>query len=508
LGEAVVNIPGRHNVLNALAVAALASELGVPFRTVAEAVGTFSGARRRFDTRFRSAALRVVDDYAHHPTEIAATIAAARGLAPSRVLCVFQPHRFSRTRLLGQAFGPAFDGADRVFVTGVYAAGEPPEPGVSGQTVVDAINARRPGHATSTPSLAEAALAAGAAMRQGDLVLVLGAGDVHRVATALAADAGVLEALREALGGEPATLKLYEPMARHTTILTGGPAQFWVEVHSLEALSRTVRFLRAEGIPLRVVGRGSNLLVRDGGVRGAVVHPAGRGFEQVIVEGNLVRAGSGARLKKLTSAAAAAGLTGFEWMEGVPGTLGGALRMNAGAMGHQTFDQVESVTFLTQAGALETKPGHAFAAGYRNVPELAENYAVSAVLRGTPATAGQIASLLAGSKAKRKATQPVAASAGCIFKNPGPLPAGRLVEELGFKGRSHGAAQVSDVHGNFIVNRGGARAADVLALIDEIREAAARERGLHLETEVQVIGQDEPVVLAGGPAPTGTKPHQ
>ncbi|MDG2122722.1 MAG: UDP-N-acetylmuramate--L-alanine ligase, partial [Verrucomicrobiales bacterium] len=169
LGTVVLNIPGRHNILNSLAVVALATELGVGFRAIADALATFSGAKRRFDNRFTSENFRVVDDYGHHPTEVAATIAAARGLEPNRVLCVFQPHRYSRTKLLREDFGRAFDGVDELFVTDVYAASEAPIDGVSGETIVSAVN-ENGGSAVSTPTLADANRAAGNALRAGDLV--------------------------------------------------------------------------------------------------------------------------------------------------------------------------------------------------------------------------------------------------------------------------------------------------------------------------------------------------
>jgi UDP-N-acetylmuramate--L-alanine ligase/UDP-N-acetylenolpyruvoylglucosamine reductase len=500
LGELVLNIPGRHNVSNALAAVALATDRGVSFEKIRSALEGFRGAKRRFEVRHRSDAYRIVDDYGHHPSEIAATLAAARALQPGRLVVVFQPHRYTRTQLLKDQFGPAFAAADAVFVTDVYAASEPPIPGIGGQTIIEAINASAPSVATfSTPKVATAHLAVGNFLRPGDLLVTLGAGNVHEVGTRLAAALRTLEEMAAALQGETrvgseeasAVVRLYEPMSRHTTMLIGGPADYWIEPRTVAGFQRLVRHLRDRGIPIRVIGRGSNLLVRDGGIRGAVIHPAKGEFAEVrVIAPDCLEAGVGARFQKLAMTARAAGIGGFEWMEGIPGNVGGGLRMNAGAMGVQTFDQVVSVRLLDSLGELRVKNREELTAYYRHVPELATHYAVSAVFRGTPTPVERIDAGLAESKQKRRVSQPVAASAGCIFKNPDACPAGKLIDELGLKNTAVGRARISPVHGNFMVNEGGATAADVLALIDVVKRAARDQRGVELETEVQIVGED------------------
>jgi UDP-N-acetylenolpyruvoylglucosamine reductase len=275
-------------------------------------------------------------------------------------------------------------------------------------------------------------------------------------------------------------------------MLVGGPAQYWIEPHTFEAFAAVVNCCRERGIAMRVVGRGSNLLVRDGGIRGAVIHPAGGAFSECRAEDGKVIAGAGVRLKKLASVAQAAGIGGFEWMEGIPGNVGGALRMNAGAMGTETFDQVVSVTFLDEDGEIRTRSRDAIVSSYRDVPELRRNFALQAVFEGKPDSAEAIQQRWDASRSKRRSSQPVAASAGCIFKNPSSeVPAGKLVDELGLKGSEEGKARVSEVHGNFIVNGGGATASDVLAMIDRIKASARETRGIELETEVKVLGEDD-----------------
>lgn len=492
LGDVELGIPGRHNVLNALAAIATADQLGADFRLVSRALNTFAGAKRRFETKYLSPRLRLVDDYGHHPTELAATLQTARSLKPGRVVVLFQPHRYSRTLALADDFGSVLQAADRVFITDVYPASELPIPGVSGETIVAAAKRLGSDHVTSLPNLATAHHTVGNALEPGDLLITLGAGNVHEAGTRIAHDLKVLEEILHLAPRDEIDARLYEPMRRHTTLLVGGPAQYWIEPHSFEAFAAVVNHCRERGIALRVVGRGSNLLIRDGGIRGAVVHPTGGVFSEcrVLDDGTLL-AGAGVRLKKLASVAQAAGIGGFEWMEGIPGNVGGSLRMNAGAMGTETFDRVVSVTFLDEDGEIRVRSRDEILANYRDVPELRRNFALQAVFAGPPDTAESIQARWDASRAKRRTSQPIAASAGCIFKNPSETPAGKLVDELGLKGCAEGKARVSEVHGNFIVNGGGATAGEVLAVIERIRAAAREARGIELETEVKVIGEEE-----------------
>ena len=176
---------------------------------------------------------------------------------------------------------------------------------------------------------------------------------------------------------------------------------------------------------------------------------------------------------------------------GIPGAVGGSLRMNAGAMGIETFDQVVRVRIVDEAGEIKDLTPGEMEVRYREVSSLEASHALAATFRGHVSSAAGIQRLLEESSAKRKRSQPIAASAGCIFKNPSrECPAGRLVQELGLKNTNVGAARVSEVHGNFIVNDGGASAADVLALIEHIKQRAWDSRGIRMETEVRIVGHD------------------
>jgi UDP-N-acetylmuramate--alanine ligase len=489
LGEAILSVPGQHNVSNALGVIALGMELGIPFEKIKRSLARFQHARRRFEIKYESDRFLLVDDYGHHPTEIRATLETAKSIGRKRVLTMFQPHRYSRTEALRRQFGGAFNDAERVVVTDVYGSDEAPVSGITGQIIADEIIAQGHRGVSYQPRLELVHSDVGNMLDPGDLVLSLGAGNIHEQLSLLAADLVIAENLKVIVGDE-GEVRLYEPLAKHTTLRVGGPAQFWVEPRTEKGFAELVRFCRRENLSLFVVGRGSNLLVRDGGIRGVVVHPTGGDFDKIEVDGNEITAGVGAKLKEVAYAGKAAGLGGLEWMEGIPGEVGGGLRMNAGAMGAQTFERVLRVRYLDGEGVPHTKTASELDVHYRHVPSLAHNYAVAAVFRGEPAAAEEIARRLDESQQKRRTTQPAAKSAGCIFKNPDSCPAGKLVDELGLKNSHVGKARVSEVHGNFIVNDGGATASEILELIAKIQETARTKRGIELQTEVQIVGEE------------------
>lgn len=488
LGKIILNIPGVHNAVNALSVIALGSEIGVPFEKMAASLATFRGAKRRFEVIYESEKNLIIDDYGHHPTEIASTLATARTGRHKRVVAIFQPHRYTRTQGLKEEFGRAFDLADHVFVADIYPASEKPITGISGQTVVDAMIAHGHPSAVHVADLNKIHQAAASVLEDGDLIITLGAGNIHEAAKRLAKDLQIKSRLQGIM--REGTIRLYEPLSKHTTMRIGGPAQYWVEPETEEGFADLVSHCFDEDIPFMVMGRGSNLLVRDGGIPGVVAYLSRGEFQHHEVNGVEISAGVGVKFKQLSALARNADIAGFEWMEGIPGNLGGGLRMNAGAMGVQTFDQIVRVRYCDQDGNIFVKTPKEMDVHYRNVPTLRQNYALSAVMRGHAGSKSAIDTVIAQSMAKRRQSQPVAASAGCIFKNPENIPAGKLIEELGFKSFAVGSARVSDIHGNFIVNDGGATAKDVLTLIHEIQIAAERDRGISLETEVQIVGVD------------------
>ena len=215
-------------------------------------------------------------------------------------------------------------------------------------------------------------------------------------------------------------------------------------------------------------------------------HPV---FGQVEVDGQRLRCGAGVRLKAIAVEARRYGVGGLEFLEGIPGSLGGGLRMNAGAMGSCMFSMVESVRGMDRLGKVLEIPASDLPVVYRSCPWFESHVALGAVLRGKASTAEAVAGVMKGYSAKRWESQPAQSSAGCIFKNPAEIPAGKLIDELGLKGMRVGAARVSDVHGNFIINEGGATARDVLELIEKVRAQARAQRRIELQTEVEIVGE-------------------
>jgi UDP-N-acetylenolpyruvoylglucosamine reductase len=285
-------------------------------------------------------------------------------------------------------------------------------------------------------------------------------------------------------------LRLDEPMAKKTTLRVGGAADVFVEPASEADLAKLVRFCREYEIKTMALGRGSNLLIRDGGIRGVVISLGHANFSKIVIDGARMVCGAGAKLKNVAVEARRNQLAGFEFLEGIPGSVGGALRMNAGAMGGATFDLVESVRFIDYHGEIHEEKAAQIHVEYRCCPSLKTNIALGAVLKGSVSTSEVIAERMAQFSQKRWKSQPAAPSAGCIFKNPVTIPAGKLVDELGLKGTRVGGAVVSDVHGNFIVNDNNASAKDVLALIEIVKQRAREARGIELHTEVEIVGEE------------------
>jgi UDP-N-acetylmuramate dehydrogenase len=299
---------------------------------------------------------------------------------------------------------------------------------------------------------------------------------------------GLVDALRARLDGR---VRAGEPLARHTSFRIGGPADVLVEPETRAELALVLREARAAGIRVVVLGGGSNVLVGDGGLRGVVVK-LGSGFSRVTwaatADGATVHAGAAVRLGRLARAAVARGLSGLEYAEGIPGTVGGALFMNAGAYGgevSETVDAVEGVDGRT-GDALDLR-GSELAFRYRR-SSLAPGFVVTAVrfrLRRDPLARARMAE----ARTRRTASQPHgSANAGSIFKNPPGDHAGRLIETAGLKGARAGRARISERHANFIVNEGGARAVEVKALMDLAQRVVWERNGVWLEPEVQLVG--------------------
>ena len=272
----------------------------------------------------------------------------------------------------------------------------------------------------------------------------------------------------------------------------GGPARVYAEPAGAEDLQHLLLEAGRRHLPVLLLGRGSNLIIPDAGVDGLVIclgHDNWQKFETQ--PDGRVWAGAGLRLKNLCGLATKAGLQGFEFLEGIPGSVGGALRMNAGAMGGWMFDVVEEVHLMTLSGEIRTLKKADLHVDYRHCAELQDTIALGAWLRpASSADATDIRRQMDVYQKKRVETQPREPSAGCIFKNPTGMSAGRLIEDAGLKGERVGDAEVSTVHANFIVNRGHATSADIIGLVKKIRARVKSSRGVDLEPEVLLYGQE------------------
>lgn len=296
---------------------------------------------------------------------------------------------------------------------------------------------------------------------------------------------------RELCSGAYGLVDFDVPMSDHTTFRIGGPADVFIEPTSEKELIRCVRFLRTEGIPLCLIGNGSNLLVRDGGIRGAVVK-LGRRFSDITVEGDRIRVQAGAQLSAVAKMSFRAELTGMETISGIPGSIGGAVAMNAGAYGGEMKDVVESVRVIDSAGEVVDIPAEEMSFSYRHSRVQDEHLIVVEVsLRLSPGNPEQIEERYKDYTERRITKQPLdKASAGSTFKRPSVGFASALIDEAGFRGYSVGDAQVSTKHCGFLVNNGKASAKDVLELIKIIQDEIYEKKGIHLEPEVRIIGEE------------------
>jgi UDP-N-acetylmuramate dehydrogenase len=280
-----------------------------------------------------------------------------------------------------------------------------------------------------------------------------------------------------------------EPMRRHTTFRTGGPADLLVQPEA-EQIAPILEVCRNEEIPWTVIGNGSNLLVGDGGIRGVVLE-IGKQMSDVVIEGTVITAGAGAMLSSIASRAAAAELTGMEFASGIPGSLGGAVVMNAGAYGGEMKDILQKVTVLTPDGTVQTLSVEELELSYRHsiIPE--KGYLViSAVLKLQPGNADEIQSIMDDLKEKRVSKQPLEyPSAGSTFKRPEGYFAGKLIQDAGLRGFRVGGAQVSEKHCGFIINRDQATSTDICQLMQQVSEIVYEKFGVRLEPEVKKIGE-------------------
>lgn len=285
-------------------------------------------------------------------------------------------------------------------------------------------------------------------------------------------------------------VRLHEPMKKHTTFRIGGPADYYLCPHSTEELQKILQICRENKLEFFILGNGSNLLVSDKGYRGVVIQ-LWKNFSDIETEDNTITVKAGALLSKVAAEALEESLTGMEFASGIPGTMGGAVMMNAGAYGGEMKDIIREVTVLTREGELLTLSKEEMNSGYRTSVVKEKGYVViSAVLQLRKGDREEIRKVMDELKERRVTKQPLdMPSAGSTFKRPEGYFAGKLIMDAGLRGFSVGGAQISEKHCGFVVNKGDATAADVLGLIGEVQKRVQEKFGVALEPEVKFLGE-------------------
>lgn len=507
-------VPGRHNARNAVAALAALDALGMPVDRSIKALGVYEGIGRRFEHKGTVNGVDVIDEYAHHPEEITAVLNAARDVYPGRrIVAVHQPHTYSRTHALMKEFASSLELADLVVLMEIYGVGEVNEHHISSAHMASLI--RKAVTLASDP--ADAAEKTRALMQPGDVVMTVGAGSVTQVGPLLIQGAkparAAVERKRPLMSARPPKqadvtipdapqLKVMQgaAMSLYTTMRIGGPADYLIRTGTADDLAHALRWASAEGLPVTVIGGGSNLLVDDEGIRGLVIvvrTPGERAASllQVEDEGDtvLLTVGAQAPLSWLGRHAAEQGWAGMDWAVGLPGQVGGATVNNAGAHGTEMKDHLVALDMLDTTGEVTRQ----------DVAWLQPTYRMTRIkgeARPRPWTVlRSVIRLPKGNRAElilradehaefRRRTQPTGACSGSLFANPEGDFAARLIEEAGLKGYQVGAMQISPKHANWMMNTGGGTAAEARELVELVRETVRDRFGIGLRPEIEFLG--------------------
>lgn len=285
-------------------------------------------------------------------------------------------------------------------------------------------------------------------------------------------------------------IKLNEPLCKYTATKLGGAADLFVMPGNIEETITTVKYAHANQIPLLLLGNGSNMVVRDGGVRGIVLHLAK--LNKIKVEGTLIHAEGGANIFDASKVAASHSLTGFEFACGIPGSIGGAMAMNAGAYGGEVKDIIVQATVLTEAGEVLVLSKEELELGYRqSIIAKKGYYVLSADFRLEEGDQEEINAKVADLTYQRESKQPLEfPSAGSVFKRPPGYFAGKMIQDCGMQGKGHGGAEVSTKHAGFIVNKNEATATDYIQTIEMVKAEVKKTFGVELELEVKIVGEE------------------
>jgi UDP-N-acetylmuramate--L-alanine ligase/UDP-N-acetylenolpyruvoylglucosamine reductase len=487
-------IPGKHNVLNALAAVCCGVLYGLSLEEAVSGLAGFELPGRRFELIEPVGQGRVISDYAHHPTEIRALIetASLNQANAGRLIGIFQPHRYTRTHALKMDFPESFDGLDELVLLPVYAASEDPLEGGTSWDLYQQIRKQE-----IDLCYAETPRAAWEYCRDrmtaDDTLLIIGAGDVVEITEWVHEDNRsdwlnrISDDCRARLSPE-SRIRVQEPLGTRTGMAVGGQVDLLADCQSPDDLVGLLHIAKKHALSIVVIGAGRNTLIRDTGFKGVVVRLVGSDFTTISFKGNELIAGGGVPLNKLASQVEQAGFGGYEWLTAVPGTIGGAVRMNAGAYGSDMSKHVLWVTILdTHTCEVRTLPRDELAFHYRACSSVVDHIVLSAGFALDQPIHDESRALKARI-AEERAWQARLRTVGSIFKNPEGHFAGALIEEAGLKGFCIGGARFSERHANFITTEPGANASDVLALIDLARNRVRRQFQVELITEVVILG--------------------
>ena len=515
-----VPVAGAHNALNATAAAALAIELGATTASVSDGLAAFDGVGRRFEQRGEAAGVTFVDDYAHLPTEVEAAIEAGNGGGWDRVVAIFQPHPLQPHPGLGPYVRPLVHRRGRRGGDGHLLERRGPSSRSHRRVGCRRRAVRRPGgrRALRGRSQRPGRAAGGVAGARRSVPDPGGRRPHQHPAPGHRRAGGGLMGVADTVAaafGDAATVDA--DLAALTTYRVGGRASVLVELHQHDDIDRLASLVAGD-TPLLVVGNGSNMLVADGGFDGVAVRLAGS-FEAVDIDGSaadstpsadadpdgvVVRVGGAAPLPAVARQTAAAGLGGFEWAVGVPGSVGGAVRMNAGGHGSDMSETLLRVRVGNlRTGHHETMEATALGLRYRHSDLGAEHVVEWAELALRRADSEESKVLVSEIVTWRRANQPGGSNAGSVFTNPVGDSAGRLIDTAGCKGLRIGTAEVSEKHANFFQADPGGAADDVVELMLEVQRRVLATHGVGLVAETRLVGFPPAVVDAltsGAPA--------
>ncbi len=446
---------------------------------------TFPGIKRRQECLFKNDFLSVTTDYAHHPTELATYLRFAKNISPGhKHWVVFEPHRYSRTKTFADKFANVLSKADKSLLFPIYSASESNETNISSQEIAKGL--------TNVEGTEFLELSNFRKCFEKETVPVsihfLGAGIIDKWSK------NWLSRLKEEWFSilSKATKSLQRNISLRTlsTFKIGGDALFFAKPEALDELLTLLRTLHTLKLPWFVLGNGSNLLIPEKTFNGMVIQCKSSYWQQInYLSDNSFEVGCGVTLKRLMDSLEKNGIGGFEFLEGIPGTLGGALKMNAGTGKESLFDNLLTLTIVTDAGTCETLNKDKIQYSYRKCPTLDNAIAVKAIFQGKKCNEAIIKAKRDNGRKKRLENQPLGLSLGCFFKNTLDEPTGKLLDKLGLKGRRIGGAYVSEKHANFILNDGNASFQNVIQLVRFIQKQVKQRTGIILEPEVRLLGQ-------------------